>query len=513
MITRGTVTVTVMAADSQGSVYSSSASSSAVDDDDDNNSSRLSDENNFMAAFSSPAAIAGDEDRLSGSGGDSRDERRYTDAFEAMFLPRTGTAAQQQRTSVEKASAGATDPAGGEPQREEVKPPKIGNVVKDTNMHAKDGEEEHVTQDPGFQEQGGRGRWSGIDSLPTEKVLTRLYEGNCFGEMSLIYDEPRNASVRAMTEVTCVYLHKDDFRNCLSDKTFNSLMQQAALQTACFREQKSVISGHHHHQHFARKGTESPTNFVAVRAAAAVRRGRRASFRATEQLKFAGDAKGETNERVINDYRVCEKVGEGSFGAVYRVVHTHSGEAYAMKVCAKMRHAVTGPSWLSKHRFLFFCASDAIGAAHPVWYYPFEFLPHVPHTKSIRLNDMFSQKVITKPKRGGQKRELLERSLRREVSVMQILKHPNVVTLWEVIDNPRSRKVYMIQEFMEGGSLFKEKYAVEPLPESLAISKFVQAARGLQYIHSLGICHGDIKPSNILEDATGRVSGAAHSVE
>lgn len=94
---------------------------------------------------------------------------------------------------------------------------------------------------------------------------------------------------------------------------------------------------------------------------------------------------------------------------------------------------------------------------------------------------------------------------------MQMLRHPNVVTLWEVIDDPRSRKVYMIQEFMEGGSLLKEKYAVEPIPEQVAVSKFIQAARGVQYIHSFGICHGDIKPSNILEDAEGRVSLVQHT--
>lgn len=35
-----------------------------------------------------------------------------------------------------------------------------------------------------------------------EKILTRLYEGNSFGEIALIYDEPRNASVRAVTEVS-----------------------------------------------------------------------------------------------------------------------------------------------------------------------------------------------------------------------------------------------------------------------------------------------------------------------
>lgn len=99
---------------------------------------------------------------------------------------------------------------------------------------------------------------------------------------------------------------------------------------------------------------------------------------------------------------------------------------------------------------------------------------------------------------------------------MQMLRHPNVVTLWEVIDDPRSRKVYMIQDFMERGSLLKEQYEVDPISEHTAISKFIQAARGLQYIHSFGIIHGDMKPSNILEDAEGRVSAVlhpAHTVE
>lgn len=33
-----------------------------------------------------------------------------------------------------------------------------------------------------------------------------------------------------------------------------------------------------------------------------------------------------------------------------------------------------------------------------------------------------------------------------------------------------------------------------------------QAARGLHYVHSLNVCHGDIKPSNILENAAGQAS-------
>ena len=34
-----------------------------------------------------------------------------------------------------------------------------------------------------------------------EQVLTRLYEGNTFGEMALVYDEPRTSTVHAVTEV------------------------------------------------------------------------------------------------------------------------------------------------------------------------------------------------------------------------------------------------------------------------------------------------------------------------
>lgn len=35
----------------------------------------------------------------------------------------------------------------------------------------------------------------------------------------------------------------------------------------------------------------------------------------------------------------------------------------------------------------------------------------------------------------------------------------------------------------------------------------LQVARGLHHVHNLGVCHGDIKPSNILENADGQASG------
>ncbi|CAB1110112.1 unnamed protein product [Ectocarpus sp. CCAP 1310/34] len=519
MITHGTVTVTAMTADSHGSDYSSSSSSSNIVDDDhdekDMDDEDSSDEHEFVASLSPPAdrtptAVDNQRESIngggggggddSGSSGGSNENNALKDAIGMVFLPLEGriqkntpvprlppaedhrrpatlatetvasTAASSDTrpgvVGVATAAAGASAGMSAVVVVDEESPKVIDKVIGHDDMttaSAASGAEKWATNHSTSQAElaGWSDReWSCIDSPPTERVLTRLYEGNSFGEMALIYDEPRNASVRATTEVTCMYLHKDVFRKCLCDKAFNSIMEQAALQTACYREQRKNISGlqqqqqqQQQQQHVANEGSKfatprhgvgSSNDFSTLRALAAVRGATRSSFRSTGQLTFAGQSNGETSGRVINDYRVCERIGEGSFGVVYKVVRVHTGEVNAMK-------------------------------------------------------------VITKSRRGGQKRELLERTLRREVSVMKILRHPNVVTLWEVIDDPRSRKVYMIQDFMERGSLLKEQYEVDPIPEHTAISKFIQAARGLQYIHSFGIIHGDLKPSNILEDAEGRV--------
>jgi CRP-like cAMP-binding protein len=56
-------------------------------------------------------------------------------------------------------------------------------------------------------------------------VLTRLYEGHFFGEMAIIYDEPRVASVVAVGRTSCLYLSKAAFREALSTQQFHMMMQ------------------------------------------------------------------------------------------------------------------------------------------------------------------------------------------------------------------------------------------------------------------------------------------------
>ena len=59
-----------------------------------------------------------------------------------------------------------------------------------------------------------------------KKTLARLKEGDCFGEMSLIDYEPRNASVFAETDVTMLVIHT---------RTFQRLLKEPSLSSAIMR--------------------------------------------------------------------------------------------------------------------------------------------------------------------------------------------------------------------------------------------------------------------------------------
>ena len=44
-------------------------------------------------------------------------------------------------------------------------------------------------------------------------------------------------------------------------------------------------------------------------------------------------------------------------------------------------------------------------------------------------------------------------SFRVEVEILQSLNHPNIIKVFEIIDDPNSQEVYFVIEFVEGGSV------------------------------------------------------------
>ncbi|KAL8748966.1 MAG: hypothetical protein Q9184_007000 [Pyrenodesmia sp. 2 TL-2023] len=102
----------------------------------------------------------------------------------------------------------------------------------------------------------------------------------------------------------------------------------------------------------------------------------------------------------------------------------------------------------------------------------------------------------------GQKR-LIPFGIEREVVIMKLIEHPNIISLYDVWEN--RGELYIVLEYVDGGELFNHITTYGQLPEHEAMRLFRQIIAGLSYCHRFNICHRDLKPENILLDSNGNV--------
>uniref|UniRef100_A0A8C2B957 non-specific serine/threonine protein kinase n=1 Tax=Cyprinus carpio TaxID=7962 RepID=A0A8C2B957_CYPCA len=91
------------------------------------------------------------------------------------------------------------------------------------------------------------------------------------------------------------------------------------------------------------------------------------------------------------------------------------------------------------------------------------------------------------------------KSLFREVRIMKLLNHPNIVKLFEVIETDKS--LYLVMEYASGGEVFDYLVAHGRMKEKEARAKFRQIVSAVQYCHQKCIVHRDLKAENLLLDA------------
>ncbi|OBZ88240.1 Serine/threonine-protein kinase GIN4 [Choanephora cucurbitarum] len=140
-------------------------------------------------------------------------------------------------------------------------------------------------------------------------------------------------------------------------------------------------------------------------------------------------------KKYIGDYIVGKTLGKGASGRVKLGVHKHTGEQVAIKIISKT-HLAANPA--------------------------------------------------------------IEKAVRREIAIMKLIHHPNVMSLIDVIDDDSSPDLYLILEYVQGGELFEYLVSKGRLSESEARHHFQQIILGLDYCHHHLICHRDLKPENLL---------------
>ncbi|KAF0911436.1 hypothetical protein E2562_008310 [Oryza meyeriana var. granulata] len=123
--------------------------------------------------------------------------------------------------------------------------------------------------------------------------------------------------------------------------------------------------------------------------------------------------------------------------------------------------------------------------------------------RDVRTGRAVAMKVVSKDKveRAG-----MVEQIKREIAVMKMVSHPNIVELHEVMAT-RS-KVYLALELVRGGELFDRIARDGRVGEDVARRYFRQLVSAVDFCHGRGVYHRDLKPENLLLDEAGNLKVA-----
>ncbi|CAM9644716.1 unnamed protein product, partial [Scytosiphon promiscuus] len=102
------------------------------------------------------------------------------------------------------------------------------------------------------------------------------------------------------------------------------------------------------------------------------------------------------------------------------------------------------------------------------------------------------------------KEETFMDSIKREIAIMKKVHHPNVLRLYEVMDDPKVNKLYLVLEYCKKGDLMNilngdtRTVTCDPMNDTDVWYIMRQIVQGLSFLHLQNIIHGDIKPQNLL---------------
>ena len=155
-------------------------------------------------------------------------------------------------------------------------------------------------------------------------------------------------------------------------------------------------------------------------------------------------------------YKIVGHISSGGFGNTYEGVHTMMDTRVAIKE-----------------------------------FFPKMFCNRDENTSHITVATQSNKELVDK----------LRKKFIEEAKAIFKMNHPNIVKVHDIFEE--NDTAYYVMDYIDGKSLGDIVKQRGPLPEAEAVGYIRQVADALKYVHSLNRLHLDIKPGNVMVDATG----------
>ncbi|MDZ7637385.1 MAG: protein kinase [Bryobacterales bacterium] len=117
-------------------------------------------------------------------------------------------------------------------------------------------------------------------------------------------------------------------------------------------------------------------------------------------------------------------------------------------------------------------------------------------TDTLIGRDVALKTILLREIEDPNERQFLKERLFREAKSAGILSHPNIVTVFQI--GEQDSLTYIAMEFVDGPNLAELLNSSEKPTLETLVSILDQSAAALDYAHSRGVVHRDIKPGNII---------------